>query len=235
MKSTLLTLFLTSLMVSHSYSETLREQLAAREGAGSKKVNPEVKAEFAKGIEAVKDSNVVETAKQIGDKAPDFMLKNATGESVNLAAELKKGPVVLTWYRGGWCPYCNIAMAAMQKELPNIKKAGGSLIALTPELPDKTLTTKEKNELTFEVLTDLNNQVAEEYGLVFNLTPGVEKLYGNFFDLEKYNGTEAGTDKLPLAATYIVDQSGTIVWAFLHHDYHMRAEPKDIVDALNNL
>jgi peroxiredoxin len=215
--------------------QTLREQLQAREDAGSGKVTPEVKEEFRKGIEAIKTAKIVEGAKQAGDLAPDFTLKNATGEEVSLAAELTKGPVVLTWYRGGWCPYCNIALAALQNELPAMKKAGATLLALTPELPDKALTTSEKNKLEFEVLTDLNHKVADQYGLLFKLTPEVEKLYGKFFDLSDYNGAEAGTDTLPLAATYIIGKDGKIAWAFLHHDYHMRAEPKDIVKFLEGM
>lgn len=217
------------------YAQTLREKLQAKEDAGSGRVTPEIKADFAKGIEAIKTAKIVEGAKQVGDVAPDFTLKNATGKEVSLVTELKKGPVVVTWYRGGWCPYCNIALAAMQEELPAIKKAGATLLALTPELPDKILTTAEKNKLEFEVLTDLNHKVAEKYGLIFKLTPEVEKAYGQFFDLAEYNGKEAGTDTLPLAATYIVGQDGKIAWAFLHHDYHLRAEPKEIVKFLQGM
>ena len=110
-----------------------------------------------------------------------------------------------------------------------IKAAGASLLALTPELPDKALSTAEKNDLEFEVLTDLDHEVATEYGLLFKLTPEVERLYGQFFDLKTFNGEDAGTDQLPLAATYIIGEDGKILWAFLHHDYRKRAEPKDIV------
>lgn len=224
-----------SCLSSTVYGQSLREKLQAREDAGSGKINKEIKSDFADGIAAVKAAKIVEGAKQVGDKAPDFTHKNAMGKRVTLADELKKGPVVLTWYRGGWCPYCNIAMAAMQEELPAIQAAGASLIALTPELPDKTLTTKEKNGLKFEVLTDLDHQSARAYGLLFELTPQVEKHYKKFFDLEKFNGKEAGSKNLPLAATYIIGQDGKILWSFLHHDYHMRADPKDIVKFLATL
>ena len=232
----LLAASLSTLLVAASPAEeqTLSEQLIERE-TNSSKSTPEVKAKYAKGIASVKDAKIVEGAKQVGDIAPDFTLKNATGKEVTLSEELKKGPVVLTWYRGGWCPYCNIAMAAMQESLPEIMKAGASLIALTPELPDKTLTTIEKNKLEFEVLTDLNHQVAKDYDLLFKLTPEVEKLYGEKFNLEAYNGADAGTDTLPLVATYIIGQDGKIAWAFLHHDYHKRAEPSDIIAFLKEM
>lgn len=234
MMKSLLTLLVASGILNAS-GQTLREKLQARENTGSTKVTPEIKKEFAKGITAIKTARIVEGAKQVGDQAPDFTLKNATGVEISLAAELKKGPVVLTWYRGGWCPYCNITLAALQEELPAIKKAGATLLALTPELPDKALTTSEKNKLEFQVLTDLNHKVADQYGLLFKLTPEVEKLYGQFFDLSDFNGKEAGTDTLPLAATYIIGQDGKIAWSFLHHDYHMRAEPADIVKFLNTM
>lgn len=230
MKKLSLVGILGSLLTAHG--DTLAEKLKAREDRGSSKVTPEIKKAFAEGIEAVKESKVVQNAKQVGDKAPDFTLKNAAGNEVTLSEELKNGPVVLTWYRGGWCPYCNIALAALQEELPAIKKAGASLFALTPELPDKALTTSEKNKLEFQVLTDLSHQVAEKYGIIFELTPEVEKLYGKFFDLEEVNGKEAGSKKLPLAATYIIGTDGKIQWSFLHYDYHKRAEPKDIVEFL---
>ncbi|MFK7910932.1 MAG: peroxiredoxin-like family protein [Akkermansiaceae bacterium] len=216
-------------------AETLEDRLKARAAQGSDKITPEIKAAFADGIEAVKKAKIVETAKQVGDTAPDFTLKNASGKEVKLSEQLKQGPVVLTWYRGGWCPYCNIALAALQEELPAIKKAGASLMALTPELPDKALSTTEKNKLKFQVLTDLNHKAADKYGLIFKLTREVEKLYGKFFDLKEFNGKEAGTDTLPLAATYIIGTDGKIKWAYLDHDYRKRAEPKDIVKFLEGI
>ncbi|MFC7338575.1 peroxiredoxin-like family protein [Haloferula chungangensis] len=214
---------------------SLQSQLEARSAESAKKGDPAVRSEYAKGIEAVAASGIVDKAKNVGDKAPDFTLKNATGKEVSLKSLLKDGPVVLTWYRGGWCPYCNIAMAALQKELPEIKKAGAQLVALSPELPDKTLTTSEKNHLEFEVLSDTNHGVADDYGIVFELTPKVRELYKSKFDLTEFNGKDAGDGKLPLAATYIIDTDGTIRWAFLDADYRKRAEPSDIVDFLNEM
>ena len=214
---------------------SLQSQLDARSAEAAKNGDPAVRAEYAKGIDAVAASGILDQAKKVGDKAPDFTLKNATGKEVSLKSLLKDGPVVLTWYRGGWCPYCNIAMAAMQKELPAIKKAGAQLVALSPELPDKTLSTKEKNHLEFEVLSDLNHSVAKDYGILFELTPKVRELYKQKFDLTEFNGKDAGDGSLPLAATYIIDTDGTIRWAFLDADYRKRAEPAEIVDFLQEM
>lgn len=234
MKPSLLTLLILSpaLMAAEP---SLQSQLEARSAEAAKKGDPAVRAEYARGIEAVATSGILDQAKKVGDKAPDFTLKNATGKEVSLKSLLRDGPVVLTWYRGGWCPYCNIAMAALQKELPEIKKAGAQLIALSPELPDKTLSTSEKNHLEFEVLSDLNHTVADGYGIVFELTPKVRELYKKNFDLTEFNGKDAGDGKLPLAATYIIDTDGTIRWAFLDADYRKRAEPSEIADFLEEI
>lgn len=233
MKASLLTLLLLGPAL-HAET-TLKEQLEARSEKASKNVPAEVRTEFAKGIDAVRESGILDRAKKAGDKAPDFTLKNAKGDEVQLSSLLAQGPVVLTWYRGGWCPYCNIALAALQEKLPEIRKAGAQLVALTPELPDKSLDTAEKNSLDFEVLTDLNHKVADSYGLVFELTPKVRELYKGFFNLNEFNGAEAGDDKLPLAATYIISKDGTIRWAFLKADYRQRAEPSEIVDFLEKM
>lgn len=233
MKTLIASLFFAS--PSLLFADSLQEQLETRSAEAARNGDPAVRAEYAKGIEAVAASGIVEKAKSVGDAAPDFTLKNASGEEVRLTELLKQGPVVLTWYRGGWCPYCNIALAAFQEQLPAIREAGATLVALSPELPDKTLDTKQKANLSFEVLSDLNHQVAEEYGLVFELTPKVRELYKKHFDLTEFNGKEAGDGKLPLAATYVIDRDGVIRWAFLDADYRKRAEPAEVTEFLRSI
>jgi peroxiredoxin len=233
MKATLLCLALLSAPL--VADETLREKLAARAAESAKSGDPAVQAAFARGIDAVAESGILDRVKKVGDQAPDFALKNAAGTEIKLSDLLKDGPVVLTWYRGGWCPYCNIALAALQEKLPEIKAAGARLVALTPELPDKSLSTKEKNALTFEVLTDLNHAVARQYGIVFELTPEVRDLYKKHFDLTEFNGADAGDGTLPLAATYIIGTDGVIRSVFVDADYRKRVEPAEIVAALEML
>ncbi|MEM6915745.1 MAG: peroxiredoxin-like family protein [Verrucomicrobiota bacterium] len=213
----------------------LQATIEARKAEFRSEAPPEKIAAYAEGIEAVVRAKTVEGALQVGDDAPDFVLPNVRGEDTRLSDQLAKGPVVLTWYRGGWCPYCNIQLAAYQKILPQIEELGGQLIAVSPELPDKSLSTSEKGNLRFTVLSDVNLLVAKEYGLVFELTPEVEKLYGEFFDMKEYNGDEAATNKLPLAATYVIAEDGRVAWAFLDADYTKRAEPRDIIAALDGL
>ncbi|WP_139956953.1 peroxiredoxin-like family protein [Flavicella sediminum] len=214
-------------------STTLDSLLENKRNEASKKFTEERLQIYADGILAVKNSGVLEKALTIGDKAPNFSLKNALNTSVSLAEELKKGPVVLTWYRGGWCPYCNITLHYLQEKLPEFQKAGASLLALTPELPDKSLSTSEKNNLEFSVLSDVGNKVAKEFGVVFELTKEVAAIYETAFGLSAYNGDEG--NQLPLAATYVIDQKGIIQYAFLDEDYRNRAEPSEIISALSKL
>ena len=175
---------------------------------------------------------IVDKAKQEGDEAPDFTLNNALEKPVSLSEYLKKGRVVLTWYRGGWCPYCNLTLHALNEELQNFKAQGANLIALTPELPDESISTAEKQNLEFEVLSDVGNKVAREYGIVFKLTDEVAEIYNQSFGLNNHNGDES--NELPLAATYIINKDGEIAYAFLDADYRNRAEPSELTDFLRN-
>lgn len=187
---------------------------------------------YKEGIESIENSGIVSSAKQVGDTAPLFTLNNALGNPVSLSDYLKKGTVVLTWYRGNWCPYCNLTLSALQNELSNFKANGANLIALTPELPDESISTSEKHNLQFEVLSDIGNKIAKEYGIVFQLTDEVAGMYNQSFELNNHNGDDS--NELPLAATYIIDQNGKILYAFLDADYRNRAEPSELTEFLKN-
>lgn len=214
-------------------SASLQSTLDQRKAAFEKSAAEDLKVIYADGIRAVENSGVLQSALNVGDKVPNFSLSNALGQPVSLDDYLKKGPVVLTWYRGGWCPYCNLTLHRLQEELPNFKAVGANLLALTPELPDKSISTAEKHGLEFEVLSDVGNKVAREFGVVFKLTPEVAEKYQSAFDLHGNNGDES--DELPLAATYVIDSSGIIRYAFLDADYRNRAEPAEILKALKAL
>lgn len=213
--------------------ESLQSRLNARRAEFERTAPADTQRAYAAGIAAVEAGGVVASARNVGDTAEDFTLSNARGESVQLSTRLAEGPVVLTWYRGGWCPYCNMTLQALQHALPALTEAGARLIALTPELPDRSLSTAEKHALGFDVLSDVGNRVARTYGIVFKLTPDVAALYQEAFDLHGYNG-DAG-DELPLAATYVIDRGGVIRWAFLDAEYRNRAEPAAILAAVTEL
>lgn len=213
-------------------AQPLKQLLDEKKAAFEQKADPEKKRIYKEGIEDVAQSGILENALNVGDVAPNFTLNNAMGEPVALYDLLEEGKVVLTWYRGGWCPYCNLTLHELQAELPNFKAQGANLIALTPELPDSSMTTAEKHALEFQVLSDVGNKVAREYGIVFKLTDEVATIYNANFDLKSYNGDDS--NELPLAATYIIDQDGKIIYAFLNADYRNRAEPSELTEVLSN-
>lgn len=207
--------------------------LEVKRKSGTAKFTKEKNQTYAEGITSVKESGILEKALNIGDKAPNFTLKNALNKPVSLYDELKNGPVILTWYRGGWCPYCNITLHYLQEKLPEFKIQGATLLALTPELPDNSLNTSEKNNLEFTVLSDIGNTVGKSYGVVFELTEEVASIYQAGFGLNEKNGDTS--NELPLAATYVIDENGIITYAFLDADYKERAEASDIITALKAL
>lgn len=183
-------------------------------------------------VEQLNLSGIKAGALKPGEKAHDFSLKNAIGETVTLSEELKRGPVIITWYRGGWCPYCNLALNYMQQYLSDFKAAGASLLAITPETPDNSLSTKERHDLKFEVLSDEENEVARKYGGVHDLTEKVKGFY-----LERGVGEHYAHEinVFPVPATYVVGQDFVVRYAFVESDYRMRAEPEDILDVLSSI
>lgn len=169
-----------------------------------------------------------------GDHAPNFTLPDATGKIVSLSETLTKSPVILTFYRGGWCPYCNLELRAYQRALPEIREAGAKLIAVSPQTPDASLTTKEKDELEFTVLSDVGGKVAHHYDLVFKLQDYLIDLYKQSgLDVPAHNGND--TWELPKPATFVIDQHGTIVFAHVDSDYRNRTEPSQVIKIVKGL
>jgi len=210
----------------HDSKDSLKVQLDEKKADFESKADSHIKKIYKEGIDSVQQSGVLSKALKIGDIAPNFILNNAVGAPIALYDLLNKGKVILTWYRGGWCPYCNLTLLQLQKELSNFKTYGAQLLALTPELPDNSLNTSEKNNLKFEVLSDVGNKIAEAYGILFKLTDEVAKSYNKSFDLNNHNGDKS--NELPLAATYIIDKDAKINYVFLDADYRNRAEPSEL-------
>ncbi|MGE0666883.1 MAG: peroxiredoxin-like family protein [Sphingomonadales bacterium] len=176
-------------------------------------------------------SGIAERALGVGDTVPDFELPNQRGETVRFADLVKDGPVVINFYRGGWCPYCNLEMKALQDRLPEIVDLGAGLIAVSPELPDTAMSTAEKNAISYDVLSDTGNRVAAAFGLAFTLAGPLQALYREFgLDLEKFNGDASMT--LPVPATYVVGADRKVIHAHVDPDYTRRMEPEDVLAAL---
>ena len=192
---------------------------------------PEVREAMARADIDLAASGLVERALKAGDVAPDFVLPEARGGMVRLSALLAEGAVVLSFYRGGWCPYCNLELRALQRALPDLRRFGAGLVAVSPQTPDGSLTTAQLNALSFPVLSDIGGAVATDYGVTFDLSDELRPIYARFgHALPDRNGDSSW--RLPIPATYVIDQDHTIALAFLDVDYRNRLEPAEVVAAV---
>ncbi|MEM8834324.1 MAG: peroxiredoxin-like family protein [Planctomycetota bacterium] len=212
----------------------VKDELDAFRAAFLQRADDDKIQTYQKGIDDVAASGVLDTALKVGDAAPDFNLPNALGESVTLSTLLAEGPVVITWYRGGWCPYCNIQLKGFQDILPELTEAGAQLVAISPETPDNSFNTKQKSDLEFHVLSDVDNAVARDFGIAYALPTEVSDAFNKGgLKLDEWNGS--GNWDLPLSVTYVIDQSGTVRYAYVDPDYRNRAEPSETLDTVREI
>lgn len=172
---------------------------------------------------------------KVGVKAPNFTLRNPQSKPVELNALLRKGPVILVFYRGAWCPYCNLELKALNESLPHFKKYGASLIAVTPQTPDKSLEQVKQDRYPFEILSDLDDKVIKKYKLYWEVPAELDAVYKRSFGLNvaAFNGNDRRG--LPVPGTFVIDKSGIVRAAFADTDYKKRMEPADILAALQQL
>jgi len=176
-------------------------------------------------------SGAANKALKVGDKAPLFTLKDPDGHPVSSAELLAKGPLVLTFYRGVWCPYCNLELQALQAFLPTLQEAGASLVAISPQIAANSRKSMRTNGLQFPILSDRHNDVADAFGLRFALPDYLIELYKNLRnDLPTFNDDPSWT--LPMPARYVIGQDGVIRYAEVNPDYTQRPEPEAMLDAI---
>ena len=212
---------------------SLTEELLEKKNISSQKVPKEKWEVMVRSTDALIAQQLSNNALQVGDNMVDFTLPNALGTTVTLSDYLGKGSVVISFYRGGWCPYCNMELRALQNTLSSLKELDVTLLAISPETPDNSLNAKEKNALEFPVLSDIRNVVAKEIGLVFQMPEDLREVYHSFnLDVPKHNGDQ--NYELPMPATYIVNSEGVITYAFVPEDYTERADPEEILRILKN-
>lgn len=180
-------------------------------------------------------TGIAQQALAVGDPSPAFELPDQLGNMVRSTDVMVHGPVVLNFYRGEWCPYCNLELRAYQEKLDRMDRLGASFLAISPMLPDNSMALAEKHRLAFPVLSDVGNKVAAAFGLVFTVDSRIQAMYlqrlGN--DLPTLNGDDSFT--LPLPATYVIDQDGVIIYAYVNADYRLRADPEDVLAVLEDL
>lgn len=182
----------------------------------------------------VSPADAAKNALNVGAKMPAFSLKDSNGKSVASDDLLKQGNLVVVFYRGSWCPFCNVYLRNLQKNLAQIKAAGGNLVAISVENPDNSSSVAKKNEVSFTVLSDPNLTVAGQFGIVYDFPKESDEKYkANGLDIAKHNEMEKA--QLPLSATYVVNRKGEIVYAFLEPDYKKRAAPEAIIETLKQI
>jgi peroxiredoxin len=180
------------------------------------------------------DASAVGNALKPGDRAPDFQLASADGRLLSSSEILAKGPAVLSFYRGAWCPYCSAELNALAEIASDIRAAGATLIAITPEAGGMALRTKVGRSLDFDILCDLDNTLALEFGLMFHVPDDVRQAYlARGIDFSKIYGNSSWM--LPVPATYIVRRDGVIAHAYVNPDFRYRLEPREILVALADI
>ena len=185
-------------------------------------------------VSSIRDSQLLETSLRVGDRAPDFALWDQYDRVVRLSTLLVDGPVVATFYRGGWCSYCRKELQAYHAALGEFTSKGATVIALSPESPAHTRATATDNDVTFSVLSDAANDVARRFGIVFAFSPElIENYLSMGRSLVDINGDEAW--ELPIPATLIIDQSGVIRFAHIDPDYTHRLDPTAVLGELRVL
>jgi peroxiredoxin len=179
-------------------------------------------------------TGIAARAKRVGDLAPDAILPDAFGKPVRLSDLWRKGPLVIVFYRGGWCTYCNLQLRAWRQHQGELARLGATLLAISPQTPDNSQSTAEKNELAFTVLSDSALEAACGFGIAYTLHPDLVDFYGSIgTDIPVLNGN--GLWVLPVPATYVVDSTGGIRFALVEEDIRQRAEPRDVITALERL
>ena len=213
---------------------TLRDELIKQAEAGAAKIPAEILEEMKKANFELAETSIDKKIVSVWEKFPEITLPNADGQEVSISKLLEKWPLVISFYRGGWCPYCNLELKALQNLLPEFEKVNAQIVAISPETPDSSIETKNKNEIKFEVLSDIWNVLSKELKLTFNLKKEIIDIYTKFgLDVEKHNGNKLF--ELPLPATYVVGTDWIIKFAQAQTDYTKRTEPSDILKVLEEI
>lgn len=212
-----------------------RNELAEREASLGDMLSPDQLRVMRDTIRTLVEQGAGSDALKSGTAAPDFILPTADGAPLRLYDQLKSGPVVLVFFRGGWCPFCETYLRGLQRELPYFQELGAQLIAVSPQLPDGSLQTSVDHALDFPLVTDTGLKTAHQYGLVYEVPPALLRVYHQIgIQLDVLNG-EAGDNQLPLAATFVIKLDRTIAHAEINEDYTRRYDPVEILATLGRL
>lgn len=192
---------------------------------------PHIHPIMARATEALIASGAAGRARKAGDHAPAFTLDAPDGTPVSSIDLLANGPLVVSFYRGIWCPYCNMELQALQAALPEFQAAGASLVAISPQTRANSRKSVRENGLDFPILSDTHNDVAAAFGLRFALPDYLVDLYKSLGNqLPTFNGDDSWT--LPMPGRFVIGSDGIIIYAEVNPDYTRRPEPGDMLPAI---
>jgi len=192
---------------------------------------PEIHPVMERATAELIASGQASRAIKAGDLAPPFSLTDQNGTVVSSAELRDKGPLVVTFYRGVWCPYCNLDLQAMNEALPTLQSYGASLVAISPQTAANSRKSVRTNQLNFPVLSDPHNDTAAAFGLRFTLPDYLIDLYKSLKnDLPAFNGDPGWT--LPMPARYVIGQDGIVLYSEVNPDYTHRPDPEELLPAL---
>jgi peroxiredoxin len=216
-------------------SLTIKDQSDQLKAAAAGRLPPEVVEIFARDQAKLVAKGQPPTAVAAGDVLAEFTLSDARGGDVSLSELVADGPAVLVFYRGGWCPFCNLALHQYQSQLvPQLGRYGASMAAISPQKPDESLSTAEKHELQFAVLSDAGARVARRLGVTFQPAEDVLEAQ-QALGLDIRQGNAEGATELPMPTVMVVDRDRVVRFADVHPDYTTRTEVEAIVSALAEL
>ncbi len=202
---------------------TLAQQIDELNKNLTQQVPPEVLTSFGQSIEDVKKLQLEDHCIKVGDTFPNFQLKNTTNQVIELNDLLQKGPIIISFFRGSWCPYCNLELRALQQKLSELEAKKVTLIAISPQLSSYSATLKKTLHLDFELLTDQDNHLAKQIGINFELQDYVSPIYQNLgIDLAVYNGNTQ--QELPIPAVFTLDSTGRVTYKFVDSNYMNRID-----------
>ena len=221
-------------IVKEESKKSLPARLSDLRARSAEEIPQDTLKNMREAVDNLSRSGIVDRSLKVGDMAPTFSLPNGSGTIVRSKDLLVKGPVIVSFYRGGWCSYCSLELQAMQESLSEFDSLRTTLVAISPQTQKNSLSTSRKNQLAYEVLSDVGNRVARSFGIVYQLQDEMMVIYEEFgLDLKEYNGDDSF--ELPIPATFVIDQSGTIRLAFVDPDYTRRLDPTEILVTLRKL
>ncbi|MEM8639154.1 MAG: peroxiredoxin-like family protein [Cyanobacteria bacterium P01_G01_bin.54] len=209
----------------------IQTQLTAVRQFARDQLPSEIFAQLEQEAEDLVHSGIAQQSLKAGDRAPAFELPDQAGALIRSQALLAQGPIILSFNRGSWCPYCNVALGGLEMALPAIQDLGAQVVAISPQM---TLWRAESEALPFAMLRDRGNRVARQFGLVFQMSPALRPIYEQQGAvLPRYN--EDASFELPITATYILNPQGMIAYSFVNADYSQRPDPVEIVSQLRQI